>query len=257
VEQLGGDEANTETTAGTRSAKDDRAEATRDAVAHEPDAAAQSPDVRSGASPDAALTEHAATDASVKPAADAVATSDAGESGAASTLDRIGVSRAAQPSLHGAQETETSAPVDRARFIQRVEGAVRRAHERDGRVQVRLSPPELGNLRIEIALSNGVLTAKLEAETPAARNLLMDNLPALRERLAQQEIRVEKFDVDVRRDGAGGGGGDHSARDRAADKEPWRQNDNRPKPSATRTGAPAPVRPAGVKTSEAGLDVRV
>ncbi len=49
------------------------------------------------------------------------------------------------------------------------------------------------------------MSARLEAETPTARSLLLDNLPALRERLAGQNIKVERFDVDLRQDGRGQG----------------------------------------------------
>jgi flagellar hook-length control protein FliK len=48
------------------------------------------------------------------------------------------------------------------------------------------------------------MTAALETETSSARRVLLDHLPALRDRLAEQNIRVERFDVDVRRDGSGG-----------------------------------------------------
>jgi flagellar hook-length control protein FliK len=34
--------------------------------------------------------------------------------------------------------------------------------------------------------------------------VLLDNLPALRERLAEQNVRIERFDVDVRGDASGG-----------------------------------------------------
>ena len=115
-------------------------------------------------------------------------------------IDRLSVGRSVQPSETMEEDARTT-PVDRARFVQRVGGALQLAHQRDGRVQLRLSPPELGSLRIEISVKQGVLTATLETETTAARNVLLDNLPALRERLAEQEIRIEQFDVDVRRDG--------------------------------------------------------
>ena len=104
-----------------------------------------------------------------------------------------------QPSL--ATEADSQPSVDRTRFIQRVSGAFRAAQERDGQIHLRLSPPELGSLRIEIAIKQGVLTAQLETETATARNLILDNLPALRQRLAEQDISIEKFDVDVRDEG--------------------------------------------------------
>ncbi len=48
------------------------------------------------------------------------------------------------------------------------------------------------------------MTARVEADTPSARNLLLDNLPALRERLAAHDIKVQRFDVDLM-DRSGGG----------------------------------------------------
>jgi flagellar hook-length control protein FliK len=90
--------------------------------------------------------------------------------------------------------------VDPARFVGRVARAFHFAQERGGTLQLRLSPPELGSLKLDLTVKEGVLNARLEAETSAARRLLLDHLPALRDRLAEQNVRVERFDVDVRRD---------------------------------------------------------
>lgn len=89
---------------------------------------------------------------------------------------------------------------DRVRFVQRVGRAFQAARPGSNEIQLKLSPPELGTMRLSITVEQGVVSAKVETETAAARNILLDNLPALRERLAEQEIRVEKFDVDVGRD---------------------------------------------------------
>jgi flagellar hook-length control protein FliK len=94
--------------------------------------------------------------------------------------------------------------VDAARFVGRVAKAVQTAQDRGGLVQLRLSPPELGSLRLELFMQNGIMTAAVETETPAARQVLLDHLPALRERLAEQNIRIERFDVDVRQENSGG-----------------------------------------------------
>ncbi|MGC3966690.1 MAG: flagellar hook-length control protein FliK [Pirellulales bacterium] len=104
---------------------------------------------------------------------------------------------------------------DRVRFVQRVAKAVQSAVERGGELQIRLSPPELGSLRLQVKLADGALSAKLEAETPQAKQILTDNLPQLRERLAQQDIKIEKFDVDLF--SSGGGGGPTNLPDRRGD----------------------------------------
>lgn len=88
-------------------------------------------------------------------------------------------------------------PVDSARFISRVAKAFAVAQHRDGEIRLRLSPPELGSLRLQVSVQDGVMTARLETETEAARTSLVNNLPVLRERLAEQGIRVERFDIDL------------------------------------------------------------
>jgi flagellar hook-length control protein FliK len=87
---------------------------------------------------------------------------------------------------------------DRVRFVQRVARAMHTAVDRGGEVRLRLSPPELGHLTLDLVVRDGVMSARLEAETQSARSLLVDNLPALRERLADQNVRIDRFDVNLR-----------------------------------------------------------
>lgn len=98
---------------------------------------------------------------------------------------------------HGTSSAGGEAEVDRVRFVQRVARAFQHIGEEGGQIRLRLSPPSLGSLQIEVALRGGELTARLQTETAAAKNLLLDNLPLLRERLAQQDIKVTRFDVDL------------------------------------------------------------
>lgn len=101
-------------------------------------------------------------------------------------------------------ETTTLSQADRMRLVQRVARAVQTAQERGGDLRLRLSPPELGSLRLQVRLTDGALSARIEADNPAAKQVLIDHLPALRERLAEQNIRVERFDVDLSNSGGGG-----------------------------------------------------
>ncbi len=107
------------------------------------------------------------------------------------------------PGTTHVSETNLS-QADRVRFVQRVEQAFQDFNGQGGSVRMRLSPPELGSLHIEITVAKGEMTARVEAETPAARNILLDNLPALRERLAQHDIKVQRFDVDLMDRSTGG-----------------------------------------------------
>jgi flagellar hook-length control protein FliK len=87
--------------------------------------------------------------------------------------------------------------LDRVRFVQRVERAFAAVGDRGGSLRLKLSPPELGSLRLEITVRKGTIRARVEAETPEAKNLLLENLSALRDRLAQQDIKIQQFDVDL------------------------------------------------------------
>jgi len=120
---------------------------------------------------------------------------------------------------------EEAAPhVDATRFVGRVAKAFQTAHERGGTLNLRLSPPELGSLRLELTVKDGVMNASLQAETDSARRVLLDHLPALRDRLAEQNIRIERFDVDVRREGGG------SVDDRTAQQQHQNQQQHESSP---------------------------
>ncbi|TWU00327.1 Flagellar hook-length control protein FliK [Botrimarina colliarenosi] len=147
---------------------------------------------------------------------------------------------AAVESADKANPLDRTPTIDPARFVSRVTRAIDMAQQRGGGpVEMRLSPPELGALQVKIEVKEGVMTAKMEVETPAARNALLDNLPALRERLDQQNIRIDKFDVEVR-DEAQQRGGD------------WRQQQDNQQRSEERQNRPAarPAAPAKLSGGE-------
>jgi flagellar hook-length control protein FliK len=153
----------------------------------------------------AALLERAADLAAT--AANKVAalegTLSAESSTAAASLERLADSLAEHDSGPGkpgvADSGSTGQSVhaaDRLRFVQRVLHALQAAEARGTAVRLRLSPPDLGSLKLELSVRKDALIARMEVETAAARALLLDNLQQLRERLAAQEIKIERFEVD-------------------------------------------------------------
>ena len=85
-----------------------------------------------------------------------------------------------------------------SRLVERVAKAFDIARSRgDSTVRLRLSPPELGALQMELQVERGSLIARLEVETRTAREVLLENLPTLRQRLSEQNITVDQFDVDL------------------------------------------------------------
>jgi flagellar hook-length control protein FliK len=90
--------------------------------------------------------------------------------------------------------------VQRVRLVQRVARAFQTLGESGGEVRLRLSPPSLGSIKLEVTLQAGAMAARIETETATARAMLVDSLPALRERLAMHDIKVSRFDVEVAAD---------------------------------------------------------
>jgi len=156
--------------------------------------------------------------------------------------------------FHGVERDSALSEIDRVRFVQRVARAFQNVKEGEGEVRLRLSPPELGALRLEVTLRDGALTARLEAETATARNLLMENLPQLKERLAEQNVRIESFEVEVRDQPRG-----DTARqfaEHAKDQAAQARNRVHPATEATARGTTATItRSVGLKGNSAQLNV--
>jgi flagellar hook-length control protein FliK len=223
----------------------DQAIVTAVASATNTTADAPSADQRQRRADDSPISQPAAAN---QPADLARSTTASSSQAAANTTARISTSslidKTTQVAPRGAQSQ-----VDQARFVQRVARAFRAADEQGGQIRLRLSPPELGSLKLDIALRNGQMTARLEAETTTARSLLLDNLPALRERLAGQNIKIERFDVDLKQDAAGNGS-PNMPQDFAGSRQPSPRFENsRPVSSITRTDdGLQPVNPSAAST---------
>jgi len=102
------------------------------------------------------------------------------------------------------EKTSAADQSERARFVQRVARAFESMGDRNGTIRMALHPPELGALKLHLSVRKGAMEARVEVETENARSLLVENLPALRERLAEQNIKVERFDVDFMNRSMGG-----------------------------------------------------
>ncbi len=152
----------------------------------------------------------------------------------------------AEALVRGVRQEQPPPPlhVDAARFLQRVTKAFESARERGGEIRLRLSPPELGALRVEVNMSEQGLAARVEVETNDARTILLENLPALRERLAEQGLKLERFDVDLSRRDAEQQGGNfpEQSRERQSQPEARTMRNTIPRPN-TATNTPAEITP--------------
>lgn len=126
---------------------------------------------------------------------------------------------------------------DQMRLIQRVARAIEVAPQNGGILRLRLRPPELGAVRLEVALQRGKMTARIETETTQARNVLLDQLPQLRERLEGQGIHIERFDVEV---GPRDQGGSPSHSSHTEESYRSESRGNRPQPVEPETNTTVP-----------------
>ena len=131
--------------------------------------------------------------------------------------------------------------------IERVVAAVRTSLSEGGmEVRLRLHPESLGDVQVHVRWDRGLLTARLEAATPAARDALEGGLHLLRDALQEQGVPVDRLHVGLRLGLEGQSRG----------QDPGRQSGANPAP------APAPIESADAASSStpapAGrLDVRI
>lgn len=88
------------------------------------------------------------------------------------------------------------ARMDRFEFVARITDALEKARAQSPRhLEVDLHPPALGRMRLQVVNDAGILTARIETETPVARSLLNDQMPVLGRHLEQQGVQIQRFEV--------------------------------------------------------------
>lgn len=85
--------------------------------------------------------------------------------------------------------------------VEAVEKIVRMVQMSEGnggqRLRVRLQPPLLGSLQMDLNVKDGILTGRFHVETPAARAAVMGQVEQLRAALAEQGVEIGSFQVSV------------------------------------------------------------
>ena len=106
------------------------------------------------------------------------------------------------PSLHSKSDNLAqqlpglSTPIEDSPLAgQVVRGLFTMVNQRGGTMNLRLDPPDLGQLRIQMTVARGMVTADFHPTTPQAHELLERNLAALRSTLEGQGLTVERLNV--------------------------------------------------------------
>jgi hypothetical protein len=115
-----------------------------------------------------------------------------------------------------------------------------RVIERAGRheFQLRLDPPELGEVKVRVLAMGDKIEARLVVSDDAVRRLIESQLPELRQRLEQAGVSVPKFDVTTDGGRANTGG------------DAW----DRPQPPAPQ---PRPAAPSAAPTAPSAAGGRL
>lgn len=87
--------------------------------------------------------------------------------------------------------------VDRSDIVQRCMDAVQQSVQHNRPFRVRLHPPELGALLVEILRENNAVSARLQVETAAARAALGQHLSDLRHSLSQHGVAVDRIEIQL------------------------------------------------------------
>lgn len=141
----------------------------------------------------------------------------AGGGDAATTKLSASAASAASPGVANAGDAEPDA-VNAARMARGLNAAVK---QQGGSLTLRLTPPELGTVRIELQIAGGTLAANFHAETEPARAMLTQQMSHLRRALEAQGLNVERLSVQTMGEPGRGGeaatGDDSGRRETAGD----------------------------------------
>ncbi len=86
---------------------------------------------------------------------------------------------------------------ERIRLVQRVARSFTRMGPDGGQISLRLHPPELGALSVSVRIEGKSMSAHMQTESVAAREVILESLPQLRQRLSEQGFDVQQIQVEL------------------------------------------------------------
>lgn len=146
------------------------------------------------------------------------------------TSEGAGASTApAQQAAPGAQtDSVDNTQLNTARIARGLQNAVQ---QKGGSVTLRLTPPQMGTVRIQLQMHNGTVNAQFHAETESTRALLNQQISHLRSALEQQGLTVERLGVQLMQPTSGS-----SLQNESQDDRDGQANDGRSRGGFTRQG---------------------
>lgn len=137
--------------------------------------------------------------------------------------------------------------------------------QKGGTLTLRLNPPTLGSMRIDVQMQQGALTASIEASTAAAHDVLTKNIETLRQALESRGIDVQRVETKLapaalnthtsthnEQQGANRFGADHND----ANGDTDRQMGDAPDEQSNQDADHGAMRHGGARSAGASLDDR-
>lgn len=96
-------------------------------------------------------------------------------------------------------ETRMPLPQVERMVVQQMVDRIRVIHRNGGtqEIRMRLDPPELGHVHMRLEMDGNTVAARFTVESAVVKQALEANFAQLRDTLAEQGFKVEKFDVNV------------------------------------------------------------
>lgn len=84
------------------------------------------------------------------------------------------------------------------RIVSTVEDSIKfMVAEGENRVSIKLHPPELGKVQVELVMKDNQVNARINTENAAVKEVILTNLDQLKSNIESAGISVHKFDVEV------------------------------------------------------------
>lgn len=106
------------------------------------------------------------------------------------TVQNTGAATPAGPAVQTQSADNTE--LNTARIARGMQNAIQ---QKGGSVTLRLTPPEMGTVRIQLQIQNGTVNATFHAETESTRTMLNQQMSQLRTALEHQGLGVERLSV--------------------------------------------------------------
>jgi len=127
----------------------------------------------------------------------------------------------------GRQSTGPLSRYQESKLVQRVLRGMEQLSQGGGQVRLRLHPPELGTLQMTLRIKSNQVSAQLDVENSIARDALLKNMQSLHDRLRDQGLQIERFEVHVRPDVGSDASFSQNNRDRGDSDSRWRTMESR------------------------------